>query len=74
MKFRALRGVCIGVDRHMKVGDVEDLDTATGQFLLSIGAIEKFVEPVQSESPKSAPELPVPEIKSVPEKSGKKEK
>lgn len=60
MKFRALRGVCIGVDRHLKAGDTVELDTATSQFLVSIRAIE----PVKDEPP----------VESVPEKTGKKEK
>lgn len=60
MKVKALRGVCIGVGRHLGVGDTADLDTATSQFLVSI----KAVEPVKDEPP----------VESVPEKSGKKEK
>ena len=52
MKVKALRGVCIGVGRHLKPDDIEELDAATAQFLVSI----KAVEPVKDESPKeSAP-------------------
>jgi len=64
MKVRALRGVCIGVDRHLQPGDEADLDAATVQFLTSIGAVAKVDEP--------APAEPHPE--TAPVKSAKKEK
>jgi len=53
MKVRALRGVCVGVNRHLKPGDVDDIDAASVSFLVSIGAVEKVVdapapEPVQA--------------------------
>lgn len=55
MKVRALRGVCIGVERHMKPSDVEDLEPALGNYLISIGAAERVVdEPVPV--PAAAPE------------------
>lgn len=68
MGKRATRGVCIGVDRHLKAGDPlpSDLDPATVQFLNSIGALEDVAD-----EPVPAPE---PEPKSAPEKTGKKEK
>lgn len=44
MKVKATRGICIGVNRHMKAGDIEDLDAATVQFLKSIQAVEEVVE------------------------------
>jgi hypothetical protein len=62
MKVQALRGVCIGVDRHLKAGDTEDLEPALVTFLVGIGAVER----VKDE--------PQPESKSVPEMIGKKEK
>ena len=65
MKVKALRGVCIGVDRHLKPGDTADLEAAQVTFLAGIGAVEKIPEPVHVE-----PEL----FKSAPEKTGKKEK
>lgn len=53
MSHRATRGVCIGVDRHLKAGGLvpADVDAATLQFLRSIGAVEfvpdaPAVEPV----------------------------
>jgi len=72
MKVKALRGVCIGVDRHMKPGDVEDLDAAMVTFLVSIGAVEKIPEP----PPEAQAELITDESgsKSTPAKSGRKEK
>jgi hypothetical protein len=42
--IRALRGVCIGVDRHLKPGDVEQMEAAQAQYLVSIGAIELVPE------------------------------
>lgn len=77
MKVKALRGVCIGVNRHMKAGDIEDLEPAMVTFLVGIGA----VEPVKEQPKKAAPE-PVPPpaktdespSKSAPDKSGSKEK
>lgn len=72
MKVKAIRGVCIGVDRHMKPGDVEDLEAALVTFLVSIGAVEEFHEP----KPEAQAELIAdePESKSTPAKSGRKEK
>ena len=49
MKVQALRGVCIGVERHLKAGDTADLEPATVQFLVSIGAVER----VKDEAPKA---------------------
>ena len=66
MKVRAIRGVCIGVGRHLVPPETADLDTATGNYLISIKAVEEVKdEPVKSE----------PKTESVPEpKTGKKEK
>lgn len=60
MKVKALRGVCIGVDRHLVAGDTADLEPALVTFLVGIGAVKQ----VDDE----------PETKSVPDKPGKKEK
>jgi hypothetical protein len=62
MRVRALRGVCIGVDRHLKPGDIEDLEPALVTYLVGIGA----VEPVKDD--------PKPEVKPAPKEPGKKEK
>lgn len=52
MKIRALRGVCVGIEQHLKAGDIHETDPASSKFLVSIGAAEHVVdEPV--------PELPV---------------
>jgi hypothetical protein len=40
MKARALRGVCIGVERHLAPGDIADIDPGTFTFLSGIGAVE----------------------------------
>jgi hypothetical protein len=65
MQVRALRGVCIGVDRHLKPGETAEVDAPLANFLASIGAAERVVDapPAQSE--------PVTES---PAKPGKKEK
>ena len=63
MHVRALRGVCVGVGRHLAASDTADLDAATVQFLVSIGAVEKIDAPVVAE-PETA----------TPAKAGKKEK
>jgi hypothetical protein len=41
MKIKARRGVCIGVDRNLKPGDLADLDLVTVEFLEGIGAVER---------------------------------
>lgn len=56
MKIRARRGVCIGVDRHLKPGDLADLDAAQVTFLVGIGAVE--VVPVEPEPKPDVPEAP----------------
>lgn len=59
MKVRALRGVCVGVDRHLKPGDIDDLDAAQVQFLTGIGA----VEPLPDEPPIVVKEMAKPAVK-----------
>ena len=76
MKITALRGVCIGVDRHLQAGDHADLDPAMVTFLMGIGAVERTADapaPVPSEEPEEKKPIetdPAP----VPAKSNKKEK
>jgi hypothetical protein len=75
MKVRALRGVCIGSGRHLVPPETADLDAATGQYLISIKAVEEVKdEPVKDEPKKEEIKAPPPKVESVPEKSGKKEK
>lgn len=89
MKVKALRGVCIGVDRHLVAGDAADLEPGLVTFLVNIGAVEALKdEPPKLEEPAaqaaSAPTLqtasPVMAKKletatdSTPAKPGKKEK
>jgi len=72
MKVRALRGVCIGVGRHLNAGDSADLDPATVTFLTGIGAVELVKD---EPPPVKAEPKPEPKPESVPEtKPGKKEK
>ena len=68
MKVFALRGVCVGVDRHLKAGDIVDLEAALVTYLVSIGAVE-----IVREEP-TAPIAEKPIAKPTPEKSGKPEK
>lgn len=68
MQVRALRGVCIGPGRHLLPAETADLDASTVQFLVSIGAVERVVEPAPA---------PVAELETetaTPAKAGKKEK
>lgn len=68
MSVRALRGVCIGPGRHLSPGETADLDAATVQFLVSIGAVE-----VVKDDPAPVVEAQ-PEPKSTPAKKPGKEK
>lgn len=68
MKVKALRGVCIGVARHLKPGDIEDLDAALVTYLVGIGAVEHVLQKPEA---RQTDEL---DLKSTPDKSGKKEK
>jgi hypothetical protein len=78
MKVRALRGVCVGVDRHLVAGDTADLDPAQVAFLVGIGAVEVVPdEPAKAEEPEQPKAAPKPDpVSSVaPEKkTGRKEK
>ena len=53
MLVRALRGVCVGPERHLAAGERADVDDATAKFLIGIGAVEKSSDdPVQDPKPK----------------------
>ena len=69
MKIKARRGVCIGVDRHLKAGDLADLDAAQVTFLVGIGAVE--VVPAEPEAQAAMPEAEPDEPKA---ETGKKKK
>lgn len=86
--YRALRGVCIGPERHV-TPDSEPfaLDKGTATFLVSIGAVEEVpaapapADPAPSHSPAPEPpaEKPAPapapaDPAHAPVKAGKKEK
>ena len=53
MRVRALRGVCIGVDRHLAPGDTTDLEAAQVKFLASIGAVEEIPDEPPAADPVS---------------------
>lgn len=71
MQVKALRGVCIGVDRHLIAGDVEDLEPALVTFLVGIGAVEIIKNP-----PPPPPDEPSTEDDTTakPARAGRKEK
>lgn len=53
MKVKGLRGVCVGVDDALKEGEERDLDPATADYLVNIGAAEVVVEEVPPPGPTS---------------------
>lgn len=73
MKVKALRGVCIGVDRHLIADDTADLEPAQVTFLVGIGAVERV--PDEPAKPVEPPKVEAPSpVKTAPDKSGSKEK
>lgn len=57
MKVRAIRGVCVGPERHLAPGQVADLDDATARYLKSIGAVEDAPPPpVKPTKPAATPD------------------
>jgi hypothetical protein len=52
IKVRAKRGVCIGVERHLAVGECADLDAAMVTFLTHIGAVEVVKDEPEAEHAK----------------------
>jgi hypothetical protein len=80
--YRALRGVCIGPERHLAPGDPPvPLDKATAQFLTAIGAVEEVpdepapAKPASTEPPQAAAAAPAAAASEpAPAKPGKKEK
>jgi len=51
MRVVALRGVCIGVGRHLQPGDEADLDEGTVQFLAGINAVKAVPPPAEAPAP-----------------------
>jgi len=77
MKVIAKRGVCVGVNKHLKPGESADLDAQTVTFLVSIGAVEVEAEPkAESKHESDASESKPHETKTkhTPDHSSKKEK
>lgn len=73
-RVRALRGVCIGVEQHLKPLDVAEVDASTAQFLVSIGAVERFPEaPTTPDESMPAPDESTPKPSTKPAKAGAKE-
>lgn len=69
MKIRARRGVCIGVDRHLRAGDSADLDPAMVTFLVGIGAVEHVIDepapPAMADEPEQKAMVEEPEQKTM---------
>lgn len=75
MKVKALRGVCIGVDRHLAAGDLADLDPALVTFLVGIRAVERVPDEPPKPEPAAEPAASTePKSETAPAKAGKKEK
>jgi hypothetical protein len=74
MKIKALRGVCIGIERHLKPGEEADLPPQEVQFLVSIGAVELVKdEPARTPDPEPArPPAPAAGEDAGPPPSGRK--
>jgi hypothetical protein len=60
MNVRAIRGVCVGPERHLAPGQVADLDDATARYLKNIGAVEDAPLPAVAPKP-SKPAATVPD-------------
>lgn len=73
MKVRALRGVCIGVDRHLKPGDIADVDAGTLTFLVGIRAVEVVPDEPKPKPTEVVPDEPKFTKPTLPDKTGKKE-
>jgi hypothetical protein len=69
---RALRGVCIGVNRHLAPGETADVDASTLTFLRSIGAVEVVAEPTTGVRGEKFDKMA--QDKPMPATPGKKEK
>jgi hypothetical protein len=72
MKVRALRGVCIGVERHLALGETADLEAPTAAYLVSIGAVAPVADPVPA--PVEIVSAPAAEPESPAKAGTKKEK
>lgn len=58
MKALALRGVCIGPERHLAAGEVVDIDAQLFLYLSGIGAVKAAPELLQEEPQPVALEKP----------------
>jgi hypothetical protein len=74
-KVKAKRGVCIGVENNLAVGETADsVGPATAQFLVSIGAVE-LVQDEPAPAPDPKPDEPAADPVDVdPPQSGKSKK
>lgn len=60
VKIKALRGLCLGVDRHLLPGEAGEVDAATSKWLVHIKAVEIIEEAPAKEEPAPAPEPSAP--------------
>jgi hypothetical protein len=65
MKVRALRGVCIGVERHLLPGETADLEASTAAYLTSIGAVVAVVEAAPAPAVEVVEAAPAPAVEVV---------
>lgn len=56
--YRATRGVCIGVEKHLKKDEEADLEPSLGQFLVSIGAVSEVKPPPAAPAPEPITQTP----------------
>lgn len=70
MKVVAIRGVCIGPDRHLRPGDVADVDESTSAFLIGIGAVQEAAEPPPAPPEPIADQAPAPKDAAKASKKG----
>lgn len=71
MRVKALRGVCVGIEKHLAAGAIADLDPALVQYLTSIKAVEALPDEEPAAAAAPADEI---DTKSPAKKAGKQEK
>lgn len=74
MKVIAKRGVCIGVNKHLKPGETAELDGQTVTFLVGIGAVELVQPEPEAKTQETDEKITDKKKKPTPDEPGKKEK
>ena len=66
-RYRALRGVCIGPERHLLPTDAPvELDAGTARFLVGIGAVELVADAPAPADPPAPEPAPSPALVQAP--------